>query len=45
MSEEPINQKIKAKRAELRALRAKDVILRAELAALFKEKAQRACPP
>jgi hypothetical protein len=44
MSYEPIDEKIKAKRAELRALKAQEAKLRAELAVLFKEKAQRVCP-
>jgi hypothetical protein len=44
MSHETIDEKIKAKRAELRALKAQEAKLRAELAVLFAEKAQRACP-
>jgi hypothetical protein len=44
MSDEPIDAKIKAKRAKLRALKAQETTLRAQLAVLFKEKAQRACP-
>jgi hypothetical protein len=44
MSDGPIDQQIRAKRAELRALKAQEAKLRAELACLFKEKAQCACP-
>jgi hypothetical protein len=44
MTHETIDQKISAKRAELRALKNQEARLGAELAALFKEKAQRACP-
>jgi hypothetical protein len=44
MSDQPIDEKIKAKRAELRALKAQEAKLSAELAVLFSEKAQRACP-
>jgi hypothetical protein len=44
MSDEPIDAKIRTKRAELRALKAQEANLRAELAVLFNEKALGACP-
>jgi hypothetical protein len=44
MSDAPIDEKIRAKRAELRTLKAREATLREELAGLFKDKAQGACP-
>jgi hypothetical protein len=44
MSDEAIDEKIRVKRAALRALKSEEVKLREELAGLFKEKALRACP-
>src|ERR1700679_3758815 len=44
MSDEPIDRQIRAKRAELRALKTQEAKLRVELAGLFNEKARSACP-
>jgi hypothetical protein len=44
MTHDMIDQRISAKRAALRALKEEEAKLREELAALFREKAQVACP-
>jgi hypothetical protein len=44
MKDQSIDEKIRAKRAELRALKRQEVTLRAELAELFSKKARGACP-